>query len=135
MWAAAWLPIGGALAVYAAARPPQPSDLLSRPIAVLPFLLVWTLWGGVSGAAFSIILAFRGRRRTLGELSAVRTAAWGALGSMTAPAVAIIVEVVSGPLSLHLYDWRLPVAIMTLSGVLGAVCASLTLALARRRQT
>ncbi len=66
MWALAWLPIGGAVALYAASSPPQPSDVISRPVSVPLFLTVWTVWGGMSGAAFALILKFTERRRSLG---------------------------------------------------------------------
>ncbi|MDH3496492.1 MAG: hypothetical protein OER21_07010 [Gemmatimonadota bacterium] len=40
VWALAWLPVGLALALYAASRPAHPGDLLHRPIDAPLFLAV-----------------------------------------------------------------------------------------------
>ncbi len=131
MWAVIWLPIGLALALYAASFPPQPSDIISRPVSVPWFVTVWTAWGGISGTGFAIILGFTERRRSLSELSLSRIAAWGALGAMTVPTLLILVEILSTPLSLHFYDWRLPLVVLAVSATLGGVCGAVTLTLAR----
>jgi len=132
MWALAWLPVGGALAIYASGRPPQPSDLIHRPVAVVPFLAAWTAWGGLSGAAFSLVLALRERRRTLRDLTVRRTALWGALGALLLPALLIVAELVRTPAGLRA-DWPLPLLVLSLSATLGGGCAALTLLLARRQ--
>jgi hypothetical protein len=132
LWALVWLPLGVAVALYAAARSPQPSDFISRPVSLPVFVTAWTAWGGMSGALFAVVLGLTERRHTLGELSMARTAVWGALGSMTVPAALIVIEVLRTPLALRLYDWRLPLVALAVSAVLGAGCAAATLTLARR---
>jgi len=132
LWALAWLPIGGVLALYASSRPPQPSDLISRPVSMPLFLTVWTIWGGLSGSLFAVVLGVGERRRGLSDLSVARTAAWGALGSMTVPAALLALDMIRAPISLRLYDWRVPLLALSLSALLGAGCAAATLALAQR---
>lgn len=132
MWALVWLPIGLALALYAASSPPQPSDIISRPVSVPWFVTAWTAWGGISGTGFALILGFTEHRRSIGELSLARIAAWGALGAMTVPTVLMLVEILTTPLSLHFYDWRLPLVVLAASATLGGVCGAVTLTLARR---
>ncbi len=132
MWALVWLPIGLAVALYAAASPPQPSDVISRPVSVPLFLTAWTVWGGMSGAAFALILGVTERRHSLGELSLARTTVWGALGAMTVPTALTLIDVLRMPVGLQLYDWRLPLVALVASGCLGGVCGAATLTLARR---
>jgi hypothetical protein len=132
MWALVWLPIGVAVALYAASSPPQPSDFISRPVSFPVFLTVWTVWGGLSGAAFALILKFTERRRSLGELSPVRTAVWGALGAMTVPAALTLIDVLRTQVTPPLYDWRVPLVALVVSGGLGGICGWATLTLARR---
>jgi hypothetical protein len=132
MWALVWLPIGLAVALYAASSPPQPSDVISRPVSVALFLTAWTAWGGISGAGFALILGFTERRRSLGELSLARTTVWGALGAMTVPTVLTLIDLLRMPVSLPLYDWRFPLVALAASASLGAVCGAVTLTLARR---
>ena len=133
MWALVWLPIGLALALYAARHPPDPSNVIARPVDVPWFVAAWTLWGAVSGGVFAVLLALAERRRTLGELSLPRMALWGAVGAATLPTALTLIDVVQAPLSLRLYDWRLGLTGLTVSAVLGGACAAMTLALARRR--
>ncbi len=132
VWAFVWLPIGAAVALYASARPPQPADLLFRPVDFTTFLTVWTAWGGLSGTAVAAVLAAAERRRTLGDLSPARTAAWGALGSMSVPTALVLLDLSRGSVTAGLYDWRPPLVVLAVSAVLGAACAAATLALARR---
>jgi hypothetical protein len=132
IWALVWLPIGAAVALYAASEPPRPSDLLHRPVDFGVFLSVWTVWGGLSGTGFSLILAATERRRRLADLSRARTALWGGLGSMSVPAVLTALDWARGSLASSLYDWRPPVVSLLASAALGAACAAATLAFARR---
>jgi len=135
VWALVWLPLGGLVALYAAGSPPRPEDLLYRPVAVPTFLLVWTLWGGLSGTGFAIILGTVERRRTLGQLSIVRASLWGALGAMSVPALLTAVDVARGLPGTPLYDWRVPLVTVLVSATLGGVCAAATLAAARGGQS
>ena len=133
IWALAWLPLGVLVALYAAARPPQPGDFLHRPVAFPVFLAAWTAWGLLSGTGFALILGAAERRRRLGSLTLVRTACWGALGAISAPAVLTVVGLVRRvPASLPHY-WRVPLVSIVVSAALGAACAAATLLLARRR--
>jgi len=133
VWALVWLPLGAMVALYAAATPPQPGDFLHRPVAFPVFLSAWTVWGLLSGTGFALILGAAERRRTLGSLSLVRTACWGALGAISAPIVLTAVDIVRGvPGSLPHY-WRLPLVIILVSAALGAACAAATLMVARHR--
>lgn len=128
----AWMPLGLALSLYAGLRAPEPSDIISRPVSLPLFVSVWTVWGGMSGALFALLLGFAERRRTLGNLSRARTAVWGALGCMTLPAALTLVDVLQTPAGLRGYGWRFPLTALAVSAALGAACAAATLALARR---
>jgi hypothetical protein len=132
LWALAWLPVGAGVALYAGSGPPQPGDLLFRPVAVGPFLSAWTVWGGLSGVGFAVVLGIAERRRGLAQLSLGRLAAWGAVGAMSVPAALVTLDLVRGALRSPLYDWRPPVVSLLVSAGLGAVCAAGTLLLARR---
>ena len=132
LWALVWVPVGLALAFFAAASPPRPSDLISRPVAVPQFLAVWTLWGAFSGATFALVLAVAERRRTIGSLSLSRTALWGGLGAAALPILLVAVDVVRTPAGLRGYGWTFPGLILVVSALLGACCAGATLLLARR---
>jgi len=132
VWAAAWLPAGITIALYAGSRPPQPEDFLHRPIDGPLFLTLWALWGGVGGTMFALILNRVERRRTLAQLSLIRTAGWGALGAMTLPALLTGYDILRGWAASPLYSWRPAIVSLILSIGLGAGCAVGTLVLARR---
>jgi hypothetical protein len=132
IWAVTWVPLGALVGLYAAASPPQPDDFLYRPVAFPTFLLAWTIWGGLSGVGFALILGAVERRRTLGDLSVARTACWGALGAISAPAFLTAIDVAHGVPAASLHYWRLPVVSILVSAALGAACAAATLMLARR---
>ncbi len=131
-WGLAWLPIGAALAFYASLSPPRPSDLLYRPVDFRVFLTAWTIWGGLSGLVFALILGAAERRHTLAELSVARTAGWGALGSASVPGLLAGFDVLRGATAGALYDWSPAVVSLIVSAGLGAACAAGTLAVARR---
>jgi hypothetical protein len=132
MWALVWLPLGLALGLYAGSRPPQPSDIISRPVSLGSFVTAWTLWGALSGAVFAVVLAATERRRTIEHLSTARTAVWGVLGAVALPLVLTIVDVVLTPAALRGYGWGFPLLVLSVSATLGACCAAATLTLARR---
>lgn len=131
LWALAWWPVGILVALYAAATPPQPDDLLYRPVEVPVFMLAWTIWGWLSGAGFAVILAIAERRHTLRQVSLGRAALWGAMGAMSAPTVLTIVDLVRLPRAIF-HDWRVPVVSAIASVLLGGACAAATLVAARR---
>ena len=132
IWALVWLPIGLALALYADSRPPQPSDVISRPVSIPFFVTAWTAWGALSGAAFTLVLGFAERRQTIENLSIARTAVWGALGAVALPLILIAIDVIRTPVGLLGYSWRFPLLVLSVSATLGAGCAAATLALGRR---
>jgi hypothetical protein len=131
VWALAWLPLGALVALYAAGSAPQPDDLLFRPVDLPTFVVVWTVWGGLSGTAFAIILGAAERRHSLKQLSLVRTAVWGALGAMSAPILLTAVDVARGLPGTPVYDWRIPLITIAASAILGGGCAAATLGVAR----
>lgn len=135
LWALAWFPAGLALALYASGQPPQPSDVISRPVSLPQFLTVWTTWGAISGGVFALILGFTERRRTIEDLSIARTALWGSLGAVSLPAFLIVVDLIRTPAGLRGYGWGLPLLILAVSATMGACCAAGTLAVARRSTT
>jgi len=90
--------------------------------ADVPFPLFFGLLGFLAGAAFSGILAAVAGRRRFDEMSIPRFAGWGALGGLL---LAVGLRLVMGP------DGELLVLGPLFAGA-GAVCATGTLALARR---
>jgi hypothetical protein len=72
------------------------------------------------------------RRRTLGSLSVARTALWGAFGAMSVPTLLTTFDLLQGPATSPLYDWRVPLTSALASATLGAACAAATLLVARR---
>jgi len=132
VWAVVWMPIGLGLALYASSRAPKPGDVIFRPVSLPLFVSAWSAWGAVSGALFAFILGFAERRRRVGTLSRVRSALWGALGCMTVPAGLTLIDALRTPPGVRGYGWGFPLAALAVSAGLGAICAVLTLALARR---
>ncbi len=102
-WAVVWSPIGLALAWYADSRPPQPSDVISRPVSVALFVTAWTAWGSLSGAAFAVVLRFAERQKSFDKLSLVRMSTWGALGAVALPLVLLAVDVTTTDVGLRGY--------------------------------
>jgi hypothetical protein len=135
-WGLAWLPPGLLLALQADSRPPQPSDFISRPVSVPLFVTAWSLWGALSGCAFAALLSMANRRRSIETVSRLRTAAWGALGALALPLTLVVIDRTRTPPGLLGEDWwRFVAVVLTVSGGLGAVCATATLALARRERS
>jgi hypothetical protein len=128
IWAVIWGLAGTSIVLSHVLRydPRQSTELwqvFARATLSFAFL------GGFSGAVFAVVLAAFERRRTLDELAMGRVALWGALGGMALPLVAVAATVsqiwsldILGPMLL----------LCTMMGGLGAGCATVTLALARR---
>jgi hypothetical protein len=132
IWALVWLPIGLALGLYAAGSPPQPTDVIGRPVRVPLFVTAWTLWGALSGGLFALVLGIIERRRSVESLGLGRIAVWGAAGSTTLPLLLTVVDVARTPPGLLGYSWRFPFLVLGASAILGAGCAAAALLLARR---
>ena len=111
-WAALWMLIG--VVLWGGFKLFQPGDIdpgegLSH---VLPIL---GLVGLLSGVGFATVLSLTERRRKLRELSLVRVALWGALGSAAIP---LVLGAPAGE------GW--------VASIFGAVFASASVAIARR---
>ena len=123
LWSCVWLLMGIALGTY------DGSDLYGSSLPGLA--VVWMVWGGVSGAVFAVLLAVAESGRALVRLSLVRSAVWGALGSMTLPAATMVMDVFGGHGHVAPVDWA-GVLFLGLSAALGSACAVGTVAVVRR---
>ena len=128
LWAIVWGILGCAVVltqVISQSRPSEPS--LARLILVA--LTFFGVWGGVSGSVFAIALTVAERQRSIEELSMGRVALWGAIGGATIPAIGTAASVLAGAASRLQPDlaW-----LFAITALLGSLCASATLALARR---
>jgi peptidoglycan/LPS O-acetylase OafA/YrhL len=110
-WGAAWSGAGFVLAV------------VTRFQADAPFPLIFGVLGFVAGVIFSALLALVEGRRRLDEISLRRVAGWGAMGGL------LLSAVFAKAASL---DWGDVLAIAPTFALASAVCASGSLALARR---
>lgn len=111
VWGAAWAGAGFVLLL-----------IVGFGAADVPFPLVFGVLGFLAGATFSAILATLGRRRRFDEMSLPRFASWGALGGV----------LLAGGFSLATGLGREFLGLGPLFAAAGAICASGTLALARR---
>jgi hypothetical protein len=107
----------------------EPTDVGPPPLLVFPPL--FAVWGALGGVVFSTVLAVAERNRRLESLSFIRLAIWGALGGAALPAVLMIYSVIRAEQGIGDF-WVAVVTILGVSGLIGAACASGTLALARR---
>jgi hypothetical protein len=109
-WGLAWLGAGLVLLL-----------IVGPDAADVPFPLFFGLLGFVAGMIFSGILGMTEGRRSFDQMSMRRFASWGAVGGLC---LAGIMAVILGAESL--------IVLGPLFAVSGAVCASGSLALARR---
>lgn len=110
-WGAAWAVAGLVLAAA------------TRFQADAPFPLIFGVLGFVAGIIFSTLLALTEGCRRFDQMSLPRIAGWGAAGGI------LLSAVFAKAASL---DWRDVVAIVPTFALASAVCASGSLALARR---
>lgn len=110
-WGAAWCAAGIMLAV------------VTRFKADAPFPLIFGVLGFIAGVIFSAILALTEGRRRFDQMSLPRFAVWGATGGL------LLSAVFAKAASL---DWGDVLAIAPTFAVACAVCASGSLAVARR---
>ena len=110
-WGAAWGAAGIMLAV------------VTRFKADAPFPLIFGVLGFIAGVIFSAILALTEGRRRFDQMSLPRFAVWGATGGL------LLSAVFAKAASL---DWGDVLAIAPTFALACAVCASGSLALARR---
>ena len=110
-WAVAWGAAGFVLA------------LVTRFKADAPFPLIFGVLGFIAGVSFSAVLALIDGRRRFDQLSLRRFAGWGAAGGL------LLAAVFAKAASL---EWGDVLAIVPTFALASAVCASGSLALARR---
>lgn len=113
-WAGLWTAVGLGLAGVLRILRPADFDPGEGLGVILPVL---ALVGFLSGLGFALLLSLSERKRTLGELSLPRVALWGLLGSAAIP----LLLGTDGTMGV-------------LTGLLGAVFASGTVAVARRQE-
>jgi hypothetical protein len=81
-WAALWVVVGAVVMSVVKVFHPEdigPGEGFARAAAILSTL------GFLSGIGFATVFSLAERKRTLRELSLVRVAVWGALGSVAIP--------------------------------------------------
>lgn len=110
-WGAVWSAAGFALAVATGFK------------ADAPFPIIFGVLGFIAGVIFSAFLALTAGRRRFDEMSLPRFAGWGAAGGL------LLAAVFAKAASL---DWGDVLAIAPTFAVACAVCASGSLAVARR---
>src|SRR3954468_23099556 len=110
-WGAAWAAAGFVLAG------------VTRFQADAPFPLIFGVLGFIAGVIFSAVLALTAGRRSFDQISLPRFAGWGAMGGL------LLSALFSKAASL---DWGDVLVIVPTFAVACAVCASGSLAVARR---
>ncbi len=128
VWALIWLPIGVLLPLLRNSR--SVTCFYCPPYWFLTFLATWTGWGAFSGAVFATLLIMAGHQGGLAQLSIRRVAVRGALGALVLPVGLVVAAMIQEPGPYT--DWVFTGLALTFAGLLGAGCASATLALARR---
>jgi hypothetical protein len=135
LWALVWATVGAVVGVigYLTQSSGSILDILPPPRFfwvryVIRVALGWALVGGINGGLFALVLSFAERNRALAELTLLRMAIWGAVGTMLLPVALLLVFVVlipSDQLSLRM------IPLIAMAG-LGVTCAISTLLIARR---
>jgi hypothetical protein len=113
-WGVSWAALGALLGVIVGIVRPSEIDPGEGPATIARVL---GLVGLISGVGFAALLSLAERRKSLGELSLVRAALWGFLGAAAIPALT------GADATMGL-----------ISGSLGALFATGSIATARRRQ-
>lgn len=111
-WAVGWALVAFAIGTVIGILDPDSIDAGEEPYRIAGLL---ALVGLACGAAFGVILSFAERHKKVLNLSVLRAGAWGAIGSAAVPLLTAINNTV---------------AVET--GVLGALFAAATVAIARR---
>ena len=112
-WGAAWSAAGVVLAA------------ITRFQADAPFPLIFGVLGFTAGVIFSVFLALTAGHRRFDEMSLRRFAGWGAVGGL------LLSGLFAKAASL---DWRDVIMIAPTFALASALCASGSLALARRSE-
>lgn len=111
-WGVAWAALGVALTLVVRVLDPDSIDPGEHELLIGS---LFGLAGFLCGSAFGLLVSLAERRQSLRTLSVARTTFWGALGSATLPFLTFM-----------------PDGMAPIFGVLGAVCAGTTVAIARR---
>jgi len=122
-WATVWVPVS--LVAIGVASLFRTGPVLG--MSVTRFVMVQATLGAITGAVFASSVAIAGRRRTLATLGMPLMAACGAGVATLVPILLRIVLVGDFPAPATLI-----VSTLLTSGIVGATCATLTLAIARR---
>ena len=122
-WATVWVPVSFVAIGIASLFRTGPALGMS----VSRFVIVQATLGAITGAVFASSVAIAGRRRTLATLGMPLMAACGAGVATLVPLVLRIAFVGDLPA-----PGTLILSTFLTSGVVGATCATLTLAIARR---
>jgi len=125
-WAVGWAPVGLGLGMY------WGSGIPGVPFWRYAFgMALSTAFAGfIAGGSFALVLGVVERRRTLADLKVSRIALWGAAGGMAYPVVSFLVSGFGG-INLGIGFF---LAILGITGVLGAGCSAGSLLLARRAE-
>ena len=113
-WGVAWAALFATLALIIGILRPQDIDSGESPLG---FSGIGLVVGFVSGAVFGLILAIAENRKSIVDLALMRVALWGMLGAAAWPLLT-----------------PLPDAMLLILCPLGAVCAAVAVAIARRAE-
>jgi len=113
-WGTVWAAVFATLVLIIGIVRPEDIDPGEGPLVASGIGLVV---GFVSGAIFGIILSFAENRKSLRDLALIRVAIWGMVGSAVWPLLT-----------------PLPNSMMLILCPLGAVCASVSVAIAKRSE-
>ena len=138
LWSFAWALLGAVWALLLHTQEgPQFTDVISPPHAFyedMPIpVLIYTILGFTTGAVFALFMGVAEARHSIADLRSWRVATWGALAGLVPPAVATGIDYYLHP-DNYVGALFIPylLTVVAIAVILGAVCAGLTLSLARR---
>jgi hypothetical protein len=121
LWGAVWGLLGSVVVAGVIAMDTR--VVKGAPLALAGIFAFFALTGAVSGLLFSLVFMTAERQQPLEALSLPRMALWGSLGGVLIPgALQLLLKLPPAPY----------LAVFGVGGALGAACATVTLALARR---
>jgi hypothetical protein len=129
IWAVLWIPVGFVFGLYRFGNLGR-GDVLGGLVPFLAYsMMVFGIWGAITGAIFGLALLAFERGRSIGELSRRRVFLWGALASVAFPGVLVLPTLTDGLVLASLLDVAVPLSI---AAILGGGSAIATLHTARR---
>ena len=132
LWALVWALLGCLLLLAEAFFGDHAHHVAQPARLVLMSVGFFGVWGAVSGGVFALALAIAERRRSIEQLSMWRVGAWGAIGGAALPALGTALSILEGSIARIAPQAAILFAITAL---LGALCATGTVAIARRGAT